>query len=209
MQGLQTGLGATMKLGDRGPAVLAFQRTVFPDDSALRKPVWCDGICGQDTLLRWRADNDPTLHWILRRFALLIGKIITYSQAHVTETSDDCTGAACRVTGISKAHGTATNPTAWDFGTGGILQDALHTRRVWTALGGPDETDMAVDGDWLCYGPHDGMSGHIAAVNGDGIVDCSGSRGGVHAHLDDKAHFRIPHAGRPVYALRFIGREVV
>ena len=188
-----------MKLGDRGPEVLAFQQSVFPTNM-------CDGICGLDTFSRWRADNDPTCPWQLRNMFRLIGKITTYSMANVTDTADDCSGSVCLALGISKAHGTATNPTPLDFGTDGILADARGDEHVFTTI----STDTMQPGDLLCYGRHDGHAGHVAFWLGDGnICDCSASENGVHAHKDTLAQFLVPHAGRPVYALRFVGPRSV
>ena len=166
----------------------------------------CDGICGLDTFSRWRADNDPTCPWQLRNMFRMIGKITTYSMANVTETADDCSGSVCRSIKVSKAHGTKTNPTAFDFGTDGILHDAQTGEQVFTTI----STHDLKEGDLLCYGHHNGHAGHIAYWLGNGnICDCSASRNGVHAHPDTLAHFLTPTIGRPVYALRFVGPRSV
>lgn len=188
-----------MNLGDTGDDVKAFQESVG---------LTADGDCGHDTWLRWRAGNDATLHWILCNFARLIGVIDTYSEAHVGPAANDCSGSLCIALRISKGHHQPGNPTPLDFGTGGILADALGDQLVFAATGGPDEFGDLVPGDLLVYGPHNGMAGHVCAWAGDGvIIDCSASHNGVHCHVDDLAHFLVPHPGRPVYVVRFLGPE--
>ncbi len=188
-----------MRLGDKGDDVRAFQASVFPASMV-------DGVCGLDTLSRWRADNDSTVPFPLRRMFRMIGKIIDYSMANVTDTANDCSGSVCLSLPVSKGHGGPGNPTALDFGTGGILADALGGQRVFAKVCGPDVFDRIEVADLLIYGPHDGHAGHIAYwLGGGAICDCSASRNGVHAHLDDKAQFMVKHPGRPVYVVRYVG----
>ena len=184
-----------MKRGDQGPAVLAYQRLV-----GLRG----DSFCGWDTETRWRADNDVAMPSGLRRMARLIGVVTRYQMGADLKDCTDCSGAVCRALSICKAHGRPGNPTALDFGTAGILADALGAGRVFGVIPLPN----VVAGDLVAYGPRDGHAGHIAFVVDPAqriILDCSASQNGVHAHPDILAQFWIPHSGRPVYGLRFCG----
>lgn len=190
-----------MKLGDKGPEVLAYQQSVFPTDPKLK---YCDGICGNDTLLRWRADNDPSLPWQLRRFAKLIGVITRYSMTDITANSNDCSGSACIAHGVPKAPSGRNTSGRW-LNTDGMIVDAENGQRVFKKV----PLEEVVPGDLVCYGHSKTGVGHVAMVVDPAsklIIDSSGSRNGVHCHIDDKAHFWKAKPGRMVYGLRFVGQ---
>lgn len=163
-----------------------------------------DGVLGPDTFSRWRADNDPDLHWILRRAFAQIGVITEYSMniAKQGVHCADCSEFACRVVGITKQplHGDTLN---WWLNTDGILTDALGHDVLFHDIPLAD----VLPGDMVIYGHHDGAVGHIAFVVDKAkklIIDCSGSRNGVHCHVDALAHF-FTRTDVVVYGLRYVG----
>ena len=186
-----------MNLGDHGAAVLAFQRAVgFPANM-------CDGECGNDTLYRWRADNDPTLPWMLVRALRLIGVITDYSMSNPGPHANDCSGGVCLALGISKGPDALVH---WWKNTTGILRDAFAQDLEFHDVGPEDDLTGARPGDLLCYGGANGNVGHIAMVVDPRIKlvwDVSGSHDGAHVH--DASYFWRKKVGRPVYCLRFVG----
>lgn len=165
-----------------------------------------DGILGWDTLSRWCADSDPLLPWMLRRAFKQIGVIKKYSMDIAQQGRDcaDCSEFICRVLGITKKplDGDTLN---WWLNTDGILTDALGKDVLFHDI----PLAEAKPGDMVVYGHHDGHVGHIAMVVDPArrvIVDCSGSRDGVHCHLDDKANFWTRH-DVTVYCLRYVGPQ--
>lgn len=186
-----------MKLGDRGNDILEFQKAMgFPEKA-------CDGVCGYDTWLRWRAETDANMPWQLRRFAKLIGVIDTYSMANPGPRANDCSGSVCIALNVPKAPGGANTTGRW-LNTDGIIVDAENTRRLFIPVPLAD----LQPGDLVCYGHSKSGVGHVAMVVDPAaqvIIDCSGSRNGVHCHVDDKAGFWKTKPGRVVYGLRFVG----
>ena len=183
-----------MKLGDSGDDVKNYQLSVGLD---------ADGICGNDTYLRWRADNDSSLPWMLTRGARMIGKITTYSMSNPSPTANDCSGFIDLALGIPKSP-TGLNHTGRWLNTDGCLADAYGNDTLFHDI----QMSELRSGDLVCYGGHDGHVGHIAfVVDPDThlLLDCSGSRNGVHCHIDDRAHFWNNYPGRPVQALRYVG----
>lgn len=183
-----------MKIGDTGAEVLAYQTAHKLD---------ADGVCGNDTYLRWRADNDPCLPWMLVRGAKLVGVITTYSMANPGPNANDCSGFVDLALGVPKSPSGINSTHRW-LNTDGILADAYGNDILFH--------DIAMSelkaGDLVCYGGHDGHVGHIAFVVDPAthlILDCSGSKNGVHCHIDTLAHFWSNVPGRPVQALRFVG----
>ncbi len=189
-----------MKIGDSGEAVLAFQRSVFPADM-------CDGDAGRDTVSRWQAANDNTLPWPLQRAFSYIGRIITYSMANPGPNANDCSGFICLAFGITKGPDSLVH---WWKNTDGILRDAFGQDAEFHDLGAKDALSALQPGDLVCYGGKDGHVGHIAMVVDPVlkiVVDCSSSHNGVHVH--EASYFWTKSAGRPVYALRYVGPKPV
>ena len=183
-----------MNFGDTGEAVKDYQASVG---------LLADGICGNDTYLRWRADYDSSLPWMLVNGAKLIGIITQYSMASVGPTANDCSGFVDLALGIPKSP-TGLNHTGKWLNTDNILGDAYGADTLFHDI----KMDELRSGDLVCYGAHNGHVGHIAFVVDPSthlILDCSGSRNGAHCHIDDRAHFWNNIEGRKVQALRYVG----
>jgi len=163
-----------------------------------------DGVLGYDTLAKWCVQNDPSINWILRRAFSQIGVIKEYSMNIAKQGIHcaDCSLFVCRVLGITKEP-LKGDTLAWWLNTDGMLRDALGKDVLFHDI--PLAEVQA--GDMVIYGGHDGHVGHVAFVvdpSRQVIVDCSGSRDGVHCHLDNLAHFWT-RKDVTVYGLRYVG----